>query len=211
MSRAFLSALVISFVMAFAIGEKVHAFVPGPPADVLRSDFPKPGDKTAAKKPRARVSESDLTAAMAFASEHHPELARLLEQLRKSRPNEFQRAMRELDQQIQTLEKMREKNPTRFAHQLELWKIDSQIRVLVAKWSRTQDDALQHEIRALLQQRRDMKLALLKVDQQRLTEQMQKVEKQIAAMSDSQLEREWDQLAKKTNASRKSGRKNSSN
>ena len=144
-------------------------------------------------------------------SEHHPELARLLEQLRKSRPHEFQRAVRELIQQIQTLEKLQERNSTRYAHQLELWKNDSQIRVLVAKWSHTQNDALEQEIRGLLQQRRDMKLAQLKFDQQRLTEQLQKVEKQIATVSDSELEREWEQLAKKTNSSRKAGNKNSSN
>jgi len=214
MSQAFLLIQAIGLVTVItvsAIGEEVNAFVPEPPADVLRSDSPKTDGKTADKKSRADVSETDLTAAMGFASEHHPELAGLLEQLRKSRPHEFQRAVRELNQQIRTLEKLREGNPTRYAHQLELWKGDSQIRVLVAKWSRTQDDALEQEIRVLLQQRRDMKLAQLKVDQQRLTEQMQKVEKQIAAVSDSQLEREWEQLAKKTNASRKGGNKNSSN
>ena len=211
MSRAFLSTLAIGFLAVFMIGRDVVAFVPEPPADERRSDSPKTGDRTADKKPRADVSESDLTVTMAFASEHHPELARLLEQLRKSRPHEFQRAVRELIQQIQTLEKLQERNPTRYAHQLELWKNDSQIRVLVAKWSHTQNDALEQEIRGLLQQRRDMKLAQLKFDQQRLTEQLQKVEKQIATVSDSELEREWEQLAKKTNSSRKAGNKNSSN
>lgn len=211
MSQALLSTLMISFVVAIATCDRVTAFVPEPPGDVRHSDTPKPGVRTADKKPRAEVSESELTVTMAFASEHHPELARLLEQLQKSRPHEFQRAVRELSQQIQTLEKLREKNPTRYTHQLELWKNNSQIRVLVAKWSRDQDDALEQEIRALLQQRRDMKLAQLKVDQQRLAEQMQKVEKQIATMSDSQVEREWEQLAKKTNASRKAGNKNRSN
>jgi hypothetical protein len=211
MSRAFLSTLAIGFVSVLTIGGKVTAFVPEPPGDAVRSDSPKPGNQTADKKPRVEVSGSDLTVTMAFATEHHPELARLLEQLRKSRPHEFQRAVRELDQQIESLEKLREKNSTRYAYQLELWKNDSQIRVLVAKWSRTQDDALEQEIRALLRQRRDIKLAQLKVDQQRLMEQMQRVEKQIATVSDSQLEREWEQLAKKTNASRKAGNKNSSN
>ncbi len=180
MNRVFLSILTISFVTVFTIGGDVAAFVSEPPSDVLRSDSPKPNDRTHDKKPRAEISDTDLTATMAFATEHHPELARLLEQLRKSRPHEFQRAVRELDQQIQGLEKLRERNPTRYAYQLELWKNDSQIRVLVAKWSRTQDDAFEQEIRALLQQRRDMKLAQLKVDQQRLTEQMQKLEKQVA-------------------------------
>lgn len=212
MNRASGWTLVIGFSTVFMIGGDVTALaVAEPPSDAVRSDSPKPGDKATDKKPRAELSESDLTVTMAFASEHHPELARLLEHLKKSRPGEFQRAVRELNQQIQTLEKLRERNPARYAHQLEVWKSDSQIRVLVAKWSRTRDDALEQEIRELLQQRRDMKLAQLKADQQRLTEQMQRLEKQISTLSDSQLEREWEQLAKKTNASRNAGNKNSSN
>ncbi|MBC7967610.1 MAG: hypothetical protein H7Z17_16980 [Fuerstia sp.] len=211
MNRASCLKLLIGFATVLLIGGDGAAFAAEPPADAVRSDSPKPGDKATDKKTRPELSESDLTVTMAFASEHHPELARLLEHLKKSRPSEFHRAVRELNQQIQALEKLRERNPARYAHQLELWKNDSQIRVLVAKWSRSQDDALEQEIRGLLQQRRDMKLAQLKADQQRLTEQMQKLEKQIATLSDSQLEREWEQLAKRTNASRKAGSKNSSN
>lgn len=212
MNRASCWTLVIGFATVFMIGGDVTALAAAePPADAVRSDSPKLGDKATDKKQRAELSESDLTVTMAFASEHHPELARLLEHLKKSRPGEFQRAVRELNQQILALEKLREKNQARYAHQLELWKNDSQIRVLVAKWSRSQDDALEQEIRGLLLQRRDMKLAQLKADQQRLTEQMQRLEKQIATLSDSQLEREWEQLAKKTNASRNADNKNSSN
>jgi septal ring factor EnvC (AmiA/AmiB activator) len=203
--------LMIGFTTVLMTGGDEAAFAAEPPADAVRSDSPKPGDKATDKKLRPELSESELTLTMGFAAEHHPELARLLDHLKKSRPSEFQRAVRELNQQIQTLEKLREKNPARYAHQLELWKNDSQIRVLVAKWSRTQDDELEQEIRGLLQQRRDLKLAQLKAEQQRLTEQMQKLEKQIATLSDSQLEREWEQLAKKTNASRKAGSKDSPN
>ena len=112
---------------------------------------------------------------------------------------------------FEQLSQLRRPARRRYAHQLELWKNDSQIRVLVAKWSRTRDDALEQEIRGLLQQRRDIQLVQLKADQQRLTEQMQRVEKQISTLSDSQLEREWEQLAKKTNASRNADNKNSSN
>ena len=159
----------------------------------------------------AELPESDLNGTMACASEHHPELARLLEHLKKSRPNEFQRAMRELHQQVQGLEKLRERNPARHAQQLELWKTDSQIRVLVAKWSKSGDKKLEQEIRELLKQRRDAKLAQLKAERLRLSEQLQKVDSQITSLSeahDQQLDREWEQLAKKTNANRKVGTKN---
>jgi DNA repair exonuclease SbcCD ATPase subunit len=190
-----------------------------PPATTVRADAPKPIDKSADKKAKTEFSESDLAATMAFASEHHPELARLLEHLRKSRSNEFQRAARELNQQIMALEKIKEKNPARHEHQLQLWKEDSQIRVLVAKWSLSKDEAIEKQIRQLLQQRRDTKVAQLKVEQRRLAEQLQKVEKQLTTLSempDSQIDREWEQLAKKTDTDRKhikekNSKKNNSN
>ena len=190
-----------------------------PPATAVRADAPKPIDKSADKKAKTEFSESDLAATMAFASEHHPELARLLEHLRKSRSNELPRAVRELNQQMMALEKIKEKNPARHEHQLQLWKEDSQIRVLVAKWSLSRDEAIEKQIRQLLQQRRDTKLAQLKVEQRRLTEQLQKVEKQLTTLSempDSQIDREWEQLAKKTDTDRKNikeknSKKNNSN
>ena len=190
-----------------------------PPLTGAAVDAPKSGEKIVDKKVRSELSDSDLAATMAFASEHHPELARLLEHLRKSRANEFQRAARELNQQMTTLEKMKERNSSRYASQLQLWKEDSQIRVLVAKWSHSKDEALEQQIRQLLRQRRDAKRGQLEAERRRLTEQLQKVETQLAAYSepqDSQIDREWEQLAKKMNANRndiksKNIKKNNSN
>lgn len=212
-------SLLILLMVGFACRDSVTASAADPPATSVRVDASKTAEKSADKKNRAELSESDLVATMVFASEHHPELARLLEHLRKSRSNEFQRAARELNQQIVVLEKLKEKNPVRYEHQLQLWKEDSQIRVLVAKWSFSKDEAIEQQIRQLLQQRRDTKVAQLKAEQKRLSEQLQKVEKQlttISEMPDSQIDREWEQLAKKTNANRndikaKNSNKNNSN
>ena len=126
--------LSILVIVADLAHECEAASAADPPATSVSVDAPKAIDKSTDKKLRTELSESDLAATIAFASEHHPELARLLEHLRKSRSNEFQRAARELNQQIVVLEKIKEKNPARYAHQLQLWKEDSQIRVLVAKW-----------------------------------------------------------------------------
>ena len=217
--------LPICVAMVVACRDSGFAYAADPPKTSVRVDAAKADDaskaieKSADKKLRAELSESDLKATMAFAAEHHPELARLLQHLRKSRSNQFQRAVRELNQQILVLEKIKEKNPARYEHQLELWKEDSQIRVLVAKWSLSKDDAIEQQIRQLLRQRRDTKIAQLQMEQKRLAEQLQKVEKQLTTLSempDSQIDREWEQLAKKTNANRndikeKNSNKNNSN
>ncbi len=216
--RAFgLFLIFLNLAQIFGAGQTVSAS--DPPAPTVIADAQKAVDKSTEKKLRTELSESDLTATMAFASEHHPELARLLQHLRKSRSLEFQRAARELNQQIEVLEKLKEKNPARYEHQLQLWKDDSQIRVLVAKWSLSKDEAIEKQIRQLLMQRRDTKVAQLKAEQKRLGDQLEKVEKQLTTISDmpeAQIDREWEQLAKKTNANRndikaRNSNKNNSN
>lgn len=162
------------------------------------------------KKSRNENSEVDRKAAMAFATQHHPELARLLEQLEKSRPHEFARAVKDLNQQLQQLERTREKNPVRYETQLESWKVESQIRVLIARWSLNRDAELEIQIRDLLKQRREAKMAQLKADKERLLEQQRKIDEQLAELSDpmdSQVDKEWEQLAKKAGLPKNSGKK----
>lgn len=166
------------------------------------------GDKKSAK---AEVSDEDRATAMKFASENHPELARLLEHLEKSRPGEFSRAARELTLQIQALERTREKSPAKYQTQLETWKRDSQIRVLMARWSRNQDPELEKQVRGLLIQRHESRLVQLRADKERFTEQLRKIDAQLAAISqpvESQIDKEWDQLSKKA-AVKKTGDKKS--
>jgi prefoldin subunit 5 len=164
----------------------------------------------AEKKSRSEKSESDRKAAMQFATQHHPELARLLEQLEKSRPNEFARAIRDLNQQLQQLERTREKSPARYEAQLESWKTESQIRVLTARWSLSRDPELETQIRGLLKQRREAKMAQLKADKERLLEQQRKIDEQLSALSDpmdAQVDKEWEQLAKKAGLPKNGGKK----
>lgn len=159
------------------------------------------------KSAKSEVSVKDRQSAMNFATENHPELARLLEQLEKSRPGEFARAMKELNQQVQRLENVKEKSAPRYTEQLEAWKRDSQIRVQIARWSRSQDAEQERQIRELLTKRRETRVAQLQADQKRLSEQLARVNEQLATMSESmesQVEKEWEQLSKKAAAGKKS-------
>ncbi|HQX51783.1 MAG TPA: hypothetical protein PLR25_17820 [Planctomycetaceae bacterium] len=209
-SRFFLILQSLGIMAAALVLVDVSVVAQSPPTDTTGGKVEKVAEDAIDRKaPRPVLSETDLNATMAFAAEHHPELARLLEHLKKSRKSEFHRAMRELNQQMVSLEKLRERNPSRYIHQLELWKTDSQIRVLVAKWSQTEDEKIAEDIRQLLRHRRDTKLSQLKAEHLRLSDQLQKLENQIKAASASEeLDHEWEQLAKKTNASRKLGSKN---
>jgi hypothetical protein len=197
-----------------------QAFVAQTSADEKKPEEKKPEEKSRVEEPdkpdqgekRSRIekSEADRKAAMEFATQHHPELARLLEQLEKSRPNEFVRAIRDLNKQLQQLEITREKNPTRYDAQLESWKLESQIRVLTARWSLSRDAELETQVRGLLKQRREAKMAQLKADKERLLEQQRKIDEQLTALSDpmdAQVDKEWEQLAKKAGNPKNSGKK----
>lgn len=198
----------------------LYAFVSQTSADEKTLEEKKPEEKARIvesgkseqidKKSRNENAEVDRKAAMAFATQHHPELARLLEQLEKSRPHEFARAVKDLNQQLQQLERTREKNPVRYETQLESWKVESQIRVLIARWSLNRDAELETQIRDLLKQRREAKMAQLKADKERLLEQQRKIDEQLAELSDpmdSQVDKEWEQLAKKAGLPKNSGKK----
>jgi hypothetical protein len=152
------------------------------------------------KKKNAEVADEDRERVIAFAKEHHPELAGLLEQLKKSRPNEFNKAVRELRQQISALDRVRERSPAKYAEQLASWKRDSQIRLLMARWAKKNDPAIEKEIRALLKERREARLAQLKADRERVNQQQRKLDEQLLEFEkpiDDLVGEEWDQLAKR--------------
>ena len=162
--------------------------------------------KSETDKKNAEVTDEDREQVIAFAHEHHPELAGLLEQLRKSRPNEFNKAVKELRQQISALDRVRERSPAKYSEQLVSWKRDSQIRLLMARWAKKNDPAIEKEIRALLKERREARLAQLKADRERLNQQQRKLDEQLLEFEkpiDDQVGEEWDLLAKRNRKPKK--------
>lgn len=159
--------------------------------------------------PRAitvKLSVDQEDNALEFAKTHHPELARLLEQLRKTAPSGFNRGIREVYTAAQRLERYRDKQPARFELELQNWKTDSKIRLLTARWIMSQDPKLEKEIRALLRSRQQARIDRLKADRKKLTERLKQLDKQIGmgtADLEADLEAEWDKLTKRAAVSAK--------
>jgi hypothetical protein len=167
-------------------------------------------DDSPQEKRTPKSIEPDRAAVLKFTTQHHPELARLLGQLEKSRPDEFRRACRELTGQIQLLDRLKEKNPARYEVQLENWKLDSQIRVLMARWAVRREPEIEEQVRELLQKRREHRIAQLESERARIADQLKRMDEQLAAVSapiSSQVDREWEQLSKKATPSRSGTRK----
>lgn len=126
------------------------------------------------------IAPSEESLALEFARTHHPELATLLVQLQKSHPREYRAALTELERTRTRLERDRERLPERYALELEKWKLDSRVRLLVARMSMSESDELKAELRTALQDRMKLSDQLLQDEQERLQRRLAKVEEQLA-------------------------------
>ena len=135
-------------------------------------------------------------AALKFAQLHHPELERLLARLENNNPAEYRRAIRKLYQDSERLARTAERSPDRHELELDAWKLDSRIRLLVARMSMSSDsEKLDSQLRTLLQERVDLRLRQLRAEQERiesrlarLTETIEEIESdpEAAALRDLQ-------------------------
>ncbi len=172
---------------------------------------PKSGD---AKQPEQRTETKAVTkntaktqaavvvdekAAFAFASTHHPELAEILQTLRKANKQQFQTAISELSRDRERVERLSERDSERAALVLQSWKVDSRIRLEMARFTMTQDSEREARIKELLKERVESRRQLLELDRRRAQLRLAKLDEQLAQQkdtSDKQLAAEWERLKK---------------
>ncbi|MEZ6124618.1 MAG: hypothetical protein R3C49_15775 [Planctomycetaceae bacterium] len=155
---------------------------------------------TSAKAMLPALTDAETNAALKFATDNHPELGSLLEQLRRTSPPGFAQGIREVHLSILKLERVREKQPQRYEAELHNWKLDSEIRLLTARWVISQDSALEVQIRDMLRRRQQARLDRLVAERDKLSERLRLLDQQIGmgqAELEEDLEAEWDRLAKR--------------
>lgn len=151
-----------------------------------------------AAKPQTPVVV-DEKAALQFASTHHPELAEILQTLRKSSKQQFQAAITDLSREQERLSRLAERDPERAKIAIAAWQIDSRIRLEVARFTMTQDAEREARIKELLKERFEIRRQLLEFDLRRTRQRLAKYEEQYAQQkdhSDKQLAAEWERLKK---------------
>gem|GEM_PF-5863126 len=161
-----------------------------------RGEF-KTASKSAAKPQTPIVV--DEKAALQFASSHHPELAEILQTLRKSSKQQFQAAITDLSREQERLSRLAERDPERAKIAIAAWQIDSRIRLEVARFTMAQDAEREARIKELLKERFEIRRQLLEFDLRRARQRLAKYEEQYAQQkdnSDKQLAAEWERLKK---------------
>ena len=179
-----------------------------------KTNKPVSAEKTPAKKPTSieasktdnePVSPKRETEAVAFAQQHHPQLAELLTRLKASHPEQYSKALRELDKTRTRLERARENDADRYTILLREWQLDSRVRLLAARITMSTSGELETELRQVLAERHDVRLQLLTYDREKSKTRLQKMDEQIAEHVQSRetsIDREFDRI-KKTAETRK--------
>lgn len=143
--------------------------------------------------------------AIEFAKSHHPELAELIQRLKKHKPREYKRAIRDLDTTLTKLDRFKKRDSERYRLTLERWEIDSRIRLLAARVSVMGSSDDESELKSLIKQRVNLQLALLKHEKQQAENRIQKIKKSISEIEQNREEFVDTELKKLKRSIRKPG------
>jgi hypothetical protein len=141
-------------------------------------------------------------AALTFAGMHHPELASLLEQLKSSNPKGYRSAVQELFAQSERLARLQTRTPERYETELALWKLDSRIRLKAARSAMSDAAGTREELKALLLERNDLRLSLMRQDRDRQAARLEKLDASIQQMEQNREQATDNELQRLLNTAR---------
>lgn len=117
--------------------------------------------------------------ALAFAREHHRQLADLLERMkRRESRGEYAKAVDDLYETSERLSRL-ERDQERHALMLEIWKLDSRARLLAARMSMTPSPQHEEELEEILRARVDRQLELYRLERNRASARVERLDKSI--------------------------------
>lgn len=148
---------------------------------------------------RESLSNEQKLAALEFAKVNHPQLATLIRKLEKRDAVEYQKALIDLSRTSEKLERVKSRDAERYEVELNLWKLDSRIRLLAARMASDERSSLEKELRTLLEQRTDLRLEQLQMDRERLAGRIDRIDGQIDQLSTERgalVDKEVDRLRK---------------
>jgi len=139
-----------------------------------------------------KLTEQREASALAFAREHHDELATLIERLRDRKSKAYHSAIRSLLNDAERLMRIQQRDPKAYPDELALWKNQSKVRLLAAKMARKKKtmEALEKQMRDLLAEQAGVKRRLAERQKKRLEAQLKRVDKRLDETEQAFVERE---------------------
>jgi cellobiose-specific phosphotransferase system component IIA len=158
-------------------------------AQVAKAD---PNDKNASPPSAFELMESE---AMSFVKQHHPELFSLLQLLKAMKEKEFEVAIRDIDKARKRLDSLSKSDSERHQIELDSWKIQSKIDLLLAKGF-AQDKAFNAKtLRGLIKDQVENQKRRLKNEQSNLLKRKRQIDEQLVKFEGQESERVDQQFA----------------
>lgn len=128
-------------------------------------------------------------AALSFVEQNHSELLALLKQLNsKKNRKEYERAVRELFRASESLAATYERDPERYAFDLQLWKLESRIRLIAARYAMAREpqmqESLKSELRTALNEQLDVRIARSELERSRALKRIERMDAMLEKMRD---------------------------
>ncbi|MHB8973507.1 MAG: hypothetical protein ACYC3X_28055 [Pirellulaceae bacterium] len=143
-------------------------------------------DESRSNKKLPAWSPEREAAALTFVRQELPELARLLDYLRKNQPRQYQRAVRELARTAERLSQIKERDPRRYELELQAWQTHARIDLLAAKWQLKPNDELRERLRAAIAEQMAVQQKLLTREHERLAQRLKSVDGQLQTLESGQ-------------------------
>lgn len=162
----------------------------------------------ATRKPQPaeiKLKPEQEAVALAFARAHHAELADLLDQLKQNSAAEYGKALQDLFRAADRLSKLHDRDADRYPLELDLWKIESRIRLLTAQLLMGGSVSLEADLKGLVVQRIELRSRLLQMDRDRAAQRITQIDRELETLRadpEGAALRELDRLKK--NAARTS-------
>jgi hypothetical protein len=128
------------------------------------------------------LGADDEAAALGFAKQHHPELAKLLGPMKSARPKEYQKAVREISRVAERLARLETRSPERYAIELDLWKTESRLRLVAARTAMVDDDERREQIEKLLTDRNSLRIRLYEFERTEAEARISQLNSQIETL-----------------------------
>ncbi|MEX2139949.1 MAG: hypothetical protein WD894_11850 [Pirellulales bacterium] len=171
--------------------------------DVPRS-APASDDKKVKREPNRQNTDriTMLTpgreaAALAFVTNHHPELVELLERLKADRPRQYQSVVLDLFRTSERLAALHENDPLRHELALRAWKTRSRIQLLAARAALSDDESIRLELRRALEEQAHIRGQQLQYERDVATERLKKAETALEEFEQgrqAQIDRQYNAL-----------------
>jgi len=123
-------------------------------------------------------SQSNEDQAISFVKLHHPELASLLEILKKSDPSKYRAAIKDVSKVVKRLEVSRKRDETLHQIEIEGWKIQSKIDLLLAKGMARDRKINESDFEQLIENRIDNQI-------QRTTRELELIDERRVKLAES--------------------------